>query len=122
MESTITALKASNPTCKSTLKNLTAKLTMLKSAPTTSELQSMVDTLRVHNAAKAEKLAAFKSGTVMQFSKEEMAAVEEAFKYWGKAKKARKVAYLGLEDCVLGMGDGNRNKDDVREEFGIEVD
>lgn len=120
MDSTITSLKSSNQSLKSTFKSLTTKLNVLKSAPITAELQTMVDTLRVQNASKTEKLAGFKSGTVKQFSKEEMATVEKAFKYWGRVRRARKNAYEGLEDMFLGFT--GKGKGEYREEFGVEVD
>jgi 26S proteasome regulatory subunit (ATPase 3-interacting protein) len=119
MDATISTLKASNPTLKSTLKARTAKLAVLKSAPTTPELQNMVDTLRTQNAAKAEKLASFKSGNVQMFSKEEMAAVEKAFKYWGARRRARKAAYEELEYAVMGSG---KSREEIREDCGVEVD
>lgn len=79
----------------------------------------MVDKLRVENAVKAEKLNGFKEGKEKRISKEEMARVEKEFKYWGAKRKARKIAYEGLEDLLLGSG---KTREEVREEAGIEVD
>jgi hypothetical protein len=119
MDSTISALKSSNPTLKSTLKVVSTKLATLKSAPSTAELQAMVDKLCVENNAKAEKLQGFKTGKVKQVSKEEMVRVEKEFKYWGLKRRVRKSAYENLEDMLLGTGKG---KEEIREEAGIEVD
>ena len=77
----------------------------------------MVDKLRISNAGKAQKLAAFKSGQVKMFSKEEIAAVEKKWRYWGKMRKARRDAYLEVEGLIV---DSGKAKEDVREICGIE--
>ena len=120
MDTTITMLKSSLPPLKSTLKITSTKLATLKSAPTTSELQTMVDNLRAGNATKAEKLNGFKNGEVKQVSKEEMARVEKEYKYWDTKKRARKLAYMGLEDMLLASGE--RMREDIRESLGVEND
>ena len=119
MDSTISSLKSSNPALKSTLKVVSTKLATLKSSPSTTELEAIIDKLRIENAAKAEKLHGFKSGQVKQVSKEEMVRVEKEFKFWGLKRRVRKAAYENLEDVLLGTGKG---REEIREEAGVEVD
>ncbi|KAG0647292.1 Meiotic expression up-regulated 13 [Hyphodiscus hymeniophilus] len=119
MECTIAELKASNPILQKELKAQSSKLAMMKAAPTIAQLQDMVDALRVENAAKANKLAEFKSGKVKMPSKEEMVAVERAHRFWSRVKKARKAAYGELEYSLMENG---KSREDIREECGVEGD
>jgi 26S proteasome regulatory subunit (ATPase 3-interacting protein) len=60
MDETITTLKATIPTLKTTQRNLTTKLNALLSAPTTASLHTLITTLTENNKLKAEKLRTFK--------------------------------------------------------------
>ena len=120
MDLTITILKTSLPSLRSTLKTASTKLATLKSAPTTSELQTTVDGLRASNAEKAEKLNSLQTGEVKQVSKEDMARVEREYKYWVMKRKVRKQAYEVLEDMLL--GNGEKTREELREELGVDDD
>ena len=106
------------PALKATLKNLNTKLNTLKSAPTTTELAAMVNTLAKENKERAEKLRGFQNGSVKMVTREEMEKVEKDFKYWGKKRVARKNAFLALEGNLLeGM-----TREEIWERVGIEED
>jgi hypothetical protein len=120
MDLTISTLKTSLPPLKSTLKIAATKLATLKSAPTTSELQTIVHDLRASNAEKAKKLNGLKAGEVKQVSKEDMARVEKEHKYWAMKRKVRKQAYEVLEDMLLGSGE--KTREELREELGVDDD
>lgn len=49
-------------------------------------------------------------------TKEESEKVEREFRYWGARKKARKVAYLNLEDVLC----AGMTRDEIWEKAGIE--
>ena len=53
------------------------------------------------------------------FSKEEMASVEKAHRYWSRAKTGRKRAYEELESLIM---EGGKSMEDIREELGVEGD
>jgi 26S proteasome regulatory subunit (ATPase 3-interacting protein) len=116
MDVSITTLKDSLPSLKSTLKLLTTKLTTLRSAPTTSELA--VSKLREENKAKGEKLNGFKDGSVKMVTREEVERVDREFRYWGGKRGVRKNAFGNLEGVLLeGM-----SREDVWEKAGVEED
>ena len=118
MDVSITTLKDSLPSLKSTLKLLTTKLTTLRSAPTTSELAAMVSKLREENKAKGEKLNGFKDGSVKMVTREEVERVDREFRYWGQKRGARKNAFGNLEGVLLeGM-----SREEVWERAGVEGD
>ena len=73
----------------------------------------------MHNAGKAEKVSAFKSGGVKMFSREELEAVEKAHRHWTWMKKARKSAYEELEYNLM---EGGKSREEIREECGVEAD
>lgn len=116
MDEAITDVRASLPVLKSNAKSITAKLSMLKSAPTTLELVSTIEALRDSNATKATKLAGLKMAGVTQLTKEEMVRVEKDFKYWGTKKKLRKLAYQVIEDQLA----EGLTREQIREKAGIE--
>jgi 26S proteasome regulatory subunit (ATPase 3-interacting protein) len=118
MDSTISTLKASNPTLKSALKSATAKLATLKSAPTKTELETTIYNLTSENKVKKEKLDAFLNGRVSQVSKEDVGKVEKEYKYWAVKKRERKRAYEGLEDLLM----GGMTREEIREKCGVESD
>lgn len=118
MDTSITAFRESLPALKCSLKILSTKLYTLKSAPTTTELVSIVENLRVENKMKEENLREFKQGSVKMITKEEMDKVEREFKYWGTRRRARKNAYRNLEaQLLVGM-----SKDEIEEKVGVEPD
>ena len=80
----------------------------------------MVDKLRASNAGKAEKLNGLKTGEVEQVSKEDMARVEKEHKYWTMKRRVRKQAYEVLEDMLL--GNGEKTREELREELGVDDD
>jgi 26S proteasome regulatory subunit (ATPase 3-interacting protein) len=118
MDTSIATLKDSLPTLKSTLKHLTTKLTTLRSAPTTSELSTMVTKLLEENKAKGEKSNGFKDGSVKMVTREEVERVDREFRYWGQKRGARKNAFGNLEGVLLeGM-----SREEVWERAGVEGD
>lgn len=78
----------------------------------------MVENLRVENKLKAQKLQAYKKGTVKMVTTEELEKVEKEFKYWGARRKARKNGYLNLEAQLL----EGYSKEDIWEKVGVEAD
>ena len=67
---------------------------------------------------KAEKLNAYKDGSVNMVTTEEMEQVEGDFKYWGARRKARKNGYLNL---FAQLSEGF-SKDEIEEKVGVEPD
>lgn len=118
MDTSISSIREILPALKSSLKIVNTKLQTLRSAPTTSQLATLVEKLREANAVKAAKLEGFKNGTMRMVTKEEVEKVEKDFKYWGMKRKARMNAYKNLEAQLLeGM-----SKEDIEEKVGIEAD
>jgi 26S proteasome regulatory subunit, ATPase 3, interacting protein len=118
MDTSITTLKESLPSLKSALKHLTTKLSTLRSAPTTSELVSMVEKLLEENKAKGKKLSDFRDGSVEMVTREEVERVDREFRYWGQKRGARKNAFGNLEAVLLeGM-----SREEVWERAGVEGD
>jgi 26S proteasome regulatory subunit (ATPase 3-interacting protein) len=118
MDVSITTLKESLPSLKSTLKHLTTKLTTLRSAPTTSKLSTMVTKLREENKAKGEKLSGYRDGSVKMVTREEAERVDREFRCWGQKRGARKNAFGNLEGILLeGM-----SREEVWERAGVEGD
>ena len=118
MDTDVTNLRESMPALKISLKILTNKLNTLRSAPTTSELATMVENLRAENKTKTEKLNAYKDGSVKMITTEDMEKVEKEFKYWGARRKARKNGYLNL---YAQLSEGF-SKDEIEEKVGVEED
>lgn len=118
METAITELRESLPALKIYLKMLTTKLNALRAEPTTSQLASMVDNLRVDNKLKKEKLDAYKDGAVKMVTKDEIENVEKEFKYWGARRKARKNGYFNIEGQLL----EGYTRDEIEEKIGFEMD
>lgn len=118
MDTSITTLRESLPALKVSLKILTNKLNNLKSAPTTSQLVSIVENLRAHNKLKMEKLDAYKNGNVKIVTRDELENVEKEYKYWGARRKARKNGYLNIEAQLL----EGYTKDELEEKLGFERD
>jgi hypothetical protein len=118
MDECIGTLRASIPTLKSSLKTTTQKLKLIKSAPTSSDLAAMIETIRSENAAKREKLRGFKDGSIKQVSKEEMEGVEKEWKYWNGKRRVRKSAFEAVEDQLR---DG-MTKEEIWEKAGLEQD
>lgn len=119
MDTTIERIKEGLPVLKVDYKNAATKLNTLRSAPTTSQLAAMVDSLRAENKMKKEKLIGFTTGSVKMLTKDEMEKVEKDFKYWGMKRKARKGAYANLEYQLL---EGGITKDDIEDKVGVEPD
>ncbi len=119
MDETITTLKATIPTLKSTQRNLKTKLNALLSAPKTAALHTLITTLTESNKLKAEKLRGFKEGVVRMVTKEEVAKVDREIKEWGIKRKKRMDAFRGLEDACL---QGPWTREELWEEAGLEED
>ena len=118
MDTQISQIRESLPALKAQLKLATTKLSNLKSAPTTSELVSIVTRLGEGNKLKAEKLRGFKDGSIKMVTKEEMETVEKEFRYWGLKRVTRKKCFGELEALLLeGM-----SREDIWERAGIEAD
>jgi hypothetical protein len=117
MDTAITTLRETTlPPLKVNLKSLSSKLSIILSAPTTTDLNILVSNLQASNAEKREKIKAFKDNGVKMVTKEESEKVEKEFKYWAARKKARKVAYLNLEDVLR----GGMSREEIWEKAGIE--
>jgi 26S proteasome regulatory subunit (ATPase 3-interacting protein) len=121
MEIQITTLRETNPVLKTTLKTLTTKLNSLKSAPTTSELSSIVCQLQATLKEKREKLESFKSGSVKMVTKDELEKTEKEWKYWGQRRMVRKRAFKDLEGDVLEGMEG-LTREDLWDKAGLEED
>jgi 26S proteasome regulatory subunit (ATPase 3-interacting protein) len=101
MEESITALKSTIPSLKTTQRNLTLKLNMLVSAPTTAALHTLISSLQQENKLKAEKLRGFKKGDVQMVTKEEANKVDKDMKEWAGKRKKRMDAFSGLEAVLM---------------------
>lgn len=121
MDTQINHLRENNPTLKTTLKHLTSKLNNLKSAPTTTELSSIVCELQVSLKEKKEKLEGYKSGTVKMITKEELDKTEKEWKYWSQKRMMRKKAFKELEGDLLDAMEG-LTREDLWDKAGIEED
>jgi 26S proteasome regulatory subunit (ATPase 3-interacting protein) len=119
MDETITTLKSSIPTLKTTQRNLTTKLNALLSAPTTASLHTLIITLTETNKLKAENLKGFKEGIMKMVTKEEVAKVDRELKEWGIKRKKRIEAFRGLEDACL---QGPWKREELWEKAGLEED
>ncbi|KAH6721101.1 Tat binding protein 1-interacting protein-domain-containing protein [Leptodontidium sp. MPI-SDFR-AT-0119] len=118
MDISITTLRDTIPSLKSTLKTHTIKLSTLRSAPTTFELASDVERIRSENQAKSEKLRGLKEGIVKTVTTEEVEKVEKDLKYWGNKRLIRRRAFENLEGVLR---DG-MSKEDIWDKAGIEGD
>ncbi|KAH9222245.1 Tat binding protein 1-interacting protein-domain-containing protein [Leptodontidium sp. 2 PMI_412] len=118
MDISITTLRDTIPSLKSTLKTHTIKLSTLRSAPTTFELASDVERIRSENQAKSEKLRGLKEGIVKTVTTEEVEKVEKDLMYWGNKRLIRRRAFENLEGVLR---DG-MSKEDIWEKAGIEGD
>ena len=119
MEASIVSIREGLPALKAEHKNATLKLSVLQSAPTTSQLVITVDSLRAENNAKQDKLHGLTNGNGKTLTKDEMEKVEKEFKYWTGKRKARKEAYRNLEGHLL---DSGLAREDIEEKAGIEPD
>jgi 26S proteasome regulatory subunit, ATPase 3, interacting protein len=119
MDETITTLKSTIPTLKTTQRNLTTKLNALLSAPTTASLHMLITTLTESNKLKAEKLKGFREGSAKMVTKEEVAKVDRELKEWGIKRKKRMDAFRGLEDACL---QGPWTREELWEKAGLEED
>jgi len=117
MDTTISTLRETTlPPLKTQIKSLTSKLSVILSAPTTADLNTIVSNLQASNAEKREKLQGFKDAAVKMVTKEEAERVEKEFKYWATKRKVRKECFLTLEAMFLeGMP-----RDEIWERAGIE--
>jgi 26S proteasome regulatory subunit, ATPase 3, interacting protein len=126
MDETISSLRTSLPTLRSTLKTATAKLQTILSAPTTTALSAMIATLQQNNEKKKEKLQGLKDGTVKQVSKEDVERIEKEERYWKARAKGRKEAFKVLEELALGASAGEdgvgMTREELWEKVGIEGD
>jgi 26S proteasome regulatory subunit (ATPase 3-interacting protein) len=118
MDEEIQALKERMPMLKGEFKTMTAKLNILKTALTTSELMAIAEKLRNENAKKRNKLKCFQEGAVEMVKEEDVKRVERDLKWWQKMRKVRKHAFEGLED-VLRQG---MSKEDIWEKAGLDED
>lgn len=116
MDTQISNLREAMPASKSKLKSITSKLNTLMAAPTTPELAARVEKLTVENAAKRDKLHRFKEGAVKTVKREDVERVERELVYWGKKRRARKVAFENLEEHLL----AGMSREDIWEKVGIE--
>jgi 26S proteasome regulatory subunit (ATPase 3-interacting protein) len=119
MEETITTLKSTLPTLKTTQRNLTTKLNGLLSTPTTASLHTLITTLTESNKLKAEKLKESREGGVKMVTKEEVAKVDRELREWGIKRKKRMDAFRGLEDACL---QGPWTREELWEKAGLEED
>lgn len=118
MDTAINTLRESLPALRSNLKNLTTKLQIIKSSPTTSQLAALVESIGAENKVKAEKLKGLKDGSAKTVTKEEAERVEREFKYWSGKRRARMGAYKNLEAQLLeGM-----TRAEIEEKVGVEDD
>ena len=117
MDTTISTLRETTlPPLKTQTKSLTSKLSVILSAPTSADLNTIVSNLQASNAEKREKLQVFRDRGVKMVTKEESELVEKEFKYWASKRKARKECFLTLEAMFLeGMP-----KHEIWEKAGIE--
>ncbi|TVY64193.1 Homologous-pairing protein, partial [Lachnellula suecica] len=102
MDATISTLRETTlPPLKSTLKSLSSKLSVVLSAPTTADLNTLVSNLQASNAEKRERVQGFRDGGVQMVTREQAEAVEKEARYWAARKKARKECFLNLEGLLL---------------------
>lgn len=116
MDLEITTLHSRLTDLKSTLKIATSKLATLTAAPTSSELALQVKKLRTDNEKKRETLEGYQGGLVKLVTTEETEKVDKEFRYWAAKRRARKVAFDGLEDLFLVA----MSREELWERAGIE--
>ncbi|KAH8819719.1 Tat binding protein 1-interacting protein-domain-containing protein [Xylogone sp. PMI_703] len=117
LDTTITTLRETIPLLKAQQKDLNARLQTLRSAPTTSELRALVETLRSQRQEKTTRLAALKNGSVEKVSKEEMERIGREWKFWDRAARIRRKCFLELEDTLVEAGMG---REELWEKAGVE--
>ncbi|KAI6245801.1 Homologous-pairing protein 2 [Erysiphe necator] len=118
MDDEIKELKENIKELKVKLKANTKSLETLKSTPTTKELISNIEKLRIENNAKKERLHEYKNGENKIVTREEMSKVDKELVYWTNKQMARKRAFQCLEDLLL----ETKTREELWEEAGIEED
>lgn len=117
MDSKIENLRETLPLLRARQKDLRAKLSDLRSMPTTLELRDLIHKLSTQRQEKEAQLDALRNGKVQRVSKEEMEKAEREWKIWDRTAKVRRKCFLELEATLLEAG---ISKDELWERAGIE--
>lgn len=100
----IARLRESLPELKSELKSKQARLSTIRSAPSTDALRASVSNLEAQKAEAQARLTTLRSGSVKPVSDVEKEAINKDHKKWRGIRERRKRGFLEIEGMLLDTG------------------